>query len=269
MLNTAVATITGDPVGAALMQFADAPPDLIVARSLQQRVDRKYILSRRLLAELLERLTADYRLVRARDVLVARYETVYFDTIDRRLFDDHRRGRWPRYKVRLREHCDRGHTFLEVKCKAARTTKVRLEIPFRGIASQEYSASPQWKTELTIADRRFIDATCPVDAETLVPRIWVRFSRLTLVGEMLNERVTFDWNIEFGDEGRSEQLPGLVVAEIKQARQANSGAAVRALRRLHVREQTLSKYCLATVRLAPVRANTFKPSLRAVERVTE
>jgi len=87
-----------------LTPFGDASPDLIAARALQQRIDRKYLLSQRQLETVLAGLAADYRVARAGAVLAARYETIYFDTIDRRLFDDHRRGRLPRYKVRLRDH---------------------------------------------------------------------------------------------------------------------------------------------------------------------
>jgi hypothetical protein len=250
-------------MAAALARFDEASLELIAARALQRRIDRKYLLSQRLLEPVLAGLVADYRVARAGDVLTARYETVYFDTVHRRLFDDHRRGRFPRYKVRLRHHCDRRRTFLEVKRRGGCTTKMRLELPFTGGRPDlQLSAS-----ELNDAARRFVDAHCPIGADRLVPCVWVTFTRLTLVGKTLDERATFDWNIAFGDQSRSEQLPALVVAEVKQARFANAGPVAHALRRLHIREETLSKYCLATVRLAPVRANAFKPALRAVERV--
>lgn len=252
-----------DGITDALARFDEAPLDLIAARALQQRVDRKYLLSQRLLEPLLADLVADYRVARAGDVLAARYETVYFDTSDRRLFDDHRRGRFPRYKVRLRHHCDRQLTFLEVKRRGGCTSKARLELPFSGGAANMSAAA----TELSDGAPGFIDAHCPIGAHRLMSCVRVTFTRLTLVGDAFNERVTFDWNIAFGDEHRSERLPGLVVAEVKQARFANAGPVVHVLRRLHIREETLSKYCLATVRLAPVRANAFKPALRAVERV--
>ena len=246
-----------------MARFDEAPPELIDSRGLQQRIDRKYLLAQRQLETVLAGLAADYCVARAGHVLAARYETIYFDTADRRLFDDHRRGRFPRYKVRLRHHCDRRQTFLEVKRRGGCTTKTRLELPFTGAGRDlDMSAS-----DLDEAARRFIDEHCPIGADRLAPCLWVTFTRLTLVGQTLNERATFDWNIAFGDHSRSEQLPKLVIAEVKQARFANAGPVVHALRRLHIREETLSKYCLATVRLAPVRANAFKPALRAVERV--
>jgi hypothetical protein len=254
-----------DGITDALARFAEAPPELIEARALQQRVDRKYLLPKRMLAPVLESLAADYLVARARDVLVARYETVYFDTPERRLFEDHRRGRRPRYKIRLRHHCDRRLTFVEVKQKGGWTSKMRLELPFSG---GQTPATSLTTTELSADARRFIDEHCPIGAAGLVPRIWVTFSRVTLVGEAINERATFDWNIEYGDGEKYERIPELVVGEVKQARYANGGPAVRALRRLHIREQTLSKYCLATVRLASVRANAFNPCLRMVERMT-
>ena len=263
MLDLAASSSADDTVADALSRFAEAPLDLIAARALQQRIDRKYLLSQRRLETVLAGLAADYRVARAGEVLAARYETIYFDTVDRRLFDDHRRGRFPRYKVRLRHHCDRRQTFLEVKRRGGCTTKTRLELPFSG-AGRDLDVSA---SDLDNAARRFIDAHCPIGAQRLVPCVWVTFTRLTLVGVTANERATFDWNIAFGDHSRSERLPELVIAEVKQARFANAGPVVHALRRLHIREETLSKYCLATVRLAPVRANAFKPALRAVERV--
>ena len=263
MIHPAASTSADDDFADVLSRFAEAPLDLIAKRALQQRIDRKYLLSQRRLETVLAGLAEHYRVARAGDVLAARYDTVYFDTVDRRLFDDHRRGRFPRYKVRLRHHRDRRLTFLEVKRKGGWTSKARFELPFRDGAANPRAGS----TELSDAARRFIDEHCPIGANRLVPRIWITFRRLTVVGDAVNERVTFDWNIEIGDEHRSERLPGLVVAEVKQARFANAGPVVHALRRLHIREETLSKYCLATVRLAPVRTNAFKPALRAVERV--
>jgi hypothetical protein len=47
--------------------------------------------------------------------------------------------------------------------------------------------------------------------------------------------------------------------------QAGSSRA-RAFLMQNVRERALSKYCLPTARLAPVRVNAFTPAFRAVER---
>jgi hypothetical protein len=240
-----------------LTQFDDAPPELVAARSLQHRVDRKFVLSAALLEPLLVRLHRQYFVVRAGGNVRARYESVYFDTRERQLYDDHRRGRRPRHKVRIRHHVDRQLTFLEIKRKESggRTTKSRIELPFM-------------HASLGSAECRFVEDHAPIDASRLVPCMSIAFLRVTVVSPHVNERLTLDYDLQFGDEHPRERLSGVVIAEIKQPRHSNSRGAVAILRALHAREQALSKYCLATALLAPVRTNVFRPVLRAVGRLS-
>lgn len=240
-----------------LARFNQAPPELVAARSLQQRVDRKFLLSAALLQPLLVQLRREYFVLRAGRHVRARYENLYFDTPERQFYDDHRRGRRPRHKVRIRHHVDRQLTFLEVKRKESggRTTKARLELPFM-------------QASLGAAECRFIEAHASIEASRLVQSVSIAFLRVTVINPHVDERLTLDCNLQFGDEQRRERLPGVVIAEIKQPRHSNSNGAVAILRTLHAREQALSKYCLATARLAPVRTNTFRPVLRAVARLS-
>jgi hypothetical protein len=238
----------------ALTRFGDASLELLNKRSLEERIDRKYILPISTLTPLLNCLQQEYKAVRSGGALVAMYRTRYFDTPDRQMYHDHRRGRRPRYKVRVRHHLHRELSFLEVKRKGRddRTTKMRLVRPFGD-------------AELDETARAFIAAHCSVASEQLMPWAWVDFRRTTLVGVNFNERITFDWGLELRDEHRVVQQPGMVIAEIKQARYANRSPSVRAFRAMHVRERRVSKYCLAMVKLLAERTNTFKPALRAME----
>jgi hypothetical protein len=238
-----------------LAGFDEAPPELVAARSLQQRVDRKFLLPSALLQPLLVGLQREYFVLRAGRKVWARYESLYFDTPERQFYNDHRRGRRPRHKVRIRHHLDRRLTFLEVKCKKSRTTKSRLELPFL-------------QASLGAAECRFIEAHASIDASRLVPCVSIAFLRVTLVSAEVHERLTLDCDLQFSDEQRRERLPSVVIAEIKQPRHSNGKGAVGILRALHAREQALSKYCLATVLMSPVRTNMFKPVLRAVQRLS-
>lgn len=240
-----------------LAGFDEAPPELVAARSLQQRVDRKFVLSAALLQPLLAGLHREYFVLRAGRKVWARYESLYFDTPEREFYNDHRRGRRPRHKVRIRHHLDRQLTFLEVKRKESggRTTKARLELPFM-------------QASLGVAEWRFIEAHAAIDAWRLVPCVSIAFLRVTLVSAEVHERLTLDCDLQFGADQRRERLPRVVIAEIKQPRHSNSKGAVGILRALHAREQALSKYCLATVLTAPVRTNMFRPVLRAVWRLS-
>ena len=253
-LSPVVGVVPDLAVPEALTAFGAASRDLVAARALQERVDRKYLLPERALEPLLTRLRDGFHAVRSGGALTAAYRTRYFDTPDRQIFHDHRRGRRPRYKVRVRHHLDRELSFLEVKRKGSddRTTKARLVRAFGD-------------ADLDEAARAFVAGHCPIAVERLVPWVWVAFRRATLVGVDVDERITLDWGLELWDEHRVVRLPGVVIAEIKQARYANRSSSVRALRALHVRERQVSKYCLAAVKLSAQRTNAFRPTLRAME----
>ena len=60
------------------------------------------------------------------------YKSLYFDTEDRKFYNDHHNQRVNRYKVRYREYVDSGLVFLEIKCKnnKGKTIKKRLMLLF-------------------------------------------------------------------------------------------------------------------------------------------
>jgi hypothetical protein len=63
-------------------------------------------------------------------------------------------------------------------------------------------------------------------------------------------------------------LSRIVIAEVKQAEYSNHLGAVAALRGFHVREAAFSKYCVGTVLVEAVAGSIFKPTLKAVERLS-
>jgi hypothetical protein len=240
----------------ALGSFHEAPPLLLQARALlERRVERKYLMPHALCDRLLAGLRPNFAVVRSAGRSVASYDTLYFDTPDRQMYHDHRRGRRPRCKVRIRHHLDRALTFLEIKTKTQgdHGFKVRTPLPFG-------------QRELDADARGFIDAHCAIPAVRLVPSLSIAFRRITLIGVAVDERVTIDSELEFCDGCRTERVPGVMIAEIKQVRYSNDNGAAQAFRMQNVRERALSKYCLATARLSPVPANAFRPAFRALER---
>jgi hypothetical protein len=112
-------------------RFAVAHPALADTRSLQHRVERKFLLAERSLASLLPHLQGAFSVLPAGRQLWARYESIYFDTASLASFHAHRCDRRPRVKVRVRRHLDRQLAFLEVKRKevSGRTSKYRLSLP--------------------------------------------------------------------------------------------------------------------------------------------
>jgi len=240
-----------------LRGFDVAATALIEARSLQQRVDRKYLLATDALEPLLARLRPGYCLLRAGEQGWARYESIYLDTPDRTLYHAHRCGRRPRYKVRIRHHVDRQLSFLEIKSKtnSGRTVKRRRALPYG-------------QNHLGVPEQQFIETYAPTDGVRLMPCVSISFLRVTLVGKDLNERLTFDRDVTFAGGPREEHFSRVVIAEIKQAEYSNHLGAVPALRTLHAREVAFSKYCVGTILVAPVAGNIFKPTLKAMERLS-
>jgi hypothetical protein len=241
---------------AALGSFGHAPRELVERRALQQRVDRKFVFAADMVEPLLAQLRAHFSLVLAAAAPLATYRTVYFDTPERLMYHNHRRGRLPRHKVRVRHHVERRLSFLEVKCKAGdnRTVKARTEQPYGAVTFDP-------------AGEAFVANSCPVHPDLLVPQVWMTFHRITLVGNEVDERLTIDCDMGVAAERQSRQLPGIAVVEVKQPRHRNDTASIRILRSLHLRERAFSKYCIATALLAPVRSHAFQPTLRVVDRL--
>jgi hypothetical protein len=245
-----------DNFAAALASFWDAPPGLLERRVLQRRIDRKFVFHATMLEPLLADLSAHFSLVRSATASLATYHTVYCDTPERLMYENHRRGRLPRHKVRVRHHLERQLSFVEVKCKTAdaRTTKARMPQPF-GEVSLDGEAEA------------FLAGYCPVPPDLLAPQLSMAFRRITLVGNDVDERVTIDVDLEVSADTAPRRLPGVAVAEIKQSCYGNDTPSIRVLRALHVRERSFSKYCIGTALLAPVRSHAFRHTLRFVDRL--
>jgi hypothetical protein len=238
-------------------RFAIAPPALVEARALQQRIDRKFVLAAADLPRLLDGLEHEYVRLDAGGEAWARYHSVYFDTPERGLFHAHRRGVLPRHKVRIRQHVDRGLAFLEVKHKgrSGRTRKLRLDLSCH-------------QRELGEREQRFVREHVPLDSAALVPSVSSLFRRLTLVACAAEERVTIDGNLGFVAGPHMEDLRHVVIVEVKQARSGDRSRMVSALRAVRARNVGISKYCVGTMMLTPTRANVFLPALKALQRVS-
>ena len=72
----------------------------------------------------------------------------------------------------------------------------------------------------------------------------------------------------FSMEGRELHWNHVAIVELKQPRYHHDSPAVRALREFGLREDGVSKYCVASAKLAPVRSNIFLPTIRTIERLS-
>ena len=97
---------------------------------LLSRCDTKFAFSVSVLKDLINRLTPFYNVLEIDGKRKHDYKSLYFDTQDRKFYNDHHNQRVNRHKVRYREYVDSGLVFLEIKCKnnKGKTIKKRLKV---------------------------------------------------------------------------------------------------------------------------------------------
>lgn len=222
---------------------------------LMDRTDTKYVFHNRLLPEILQALQHDYKVLDINGNRVSRYESLYYDTPDFELYHKHQRGKLNRYKIRFRKYVESNLHFFEVKFKnkKGRTIKTRVKQP---------------KIENTIHTKAqdLLTTQTPFEAHTLEPKLWVNYSRITLVNNNSPERVTIDVNLQFATENQLKEIANIVIAEVKQDK-ASSSAFINLMKEKHIREGSISKYCYGVIHLFNhIKHNNFKPAIHLLKK---
>ncbi len=254
-----------EPIGLAhearqlIADYRSVPLSSSDALPSTNRCDTKFLLSRRQLIDALAALQQHYSVLEVGGTRLQRYRTVYFDTAGFALYFKHHSGSRNRYKVRCRHYLETDRAFLEVKQKisASRSLKARLEAP-----------APL--TELDGAARRFVEANTGLLPSSLQPKLWNNFERITLASRAGADRATLDLSVSFDDATGSIDLPGVVIAELKQPSIDRSSAFFRTMRAMGSRPTGFSKYCIGAQMLNPqLKGNRFRTRLRRVEELAE
>lgn len=233
--------------------------DEIKALSLLDRLDVKFILHEHQLAQIMERLRKQYRVLEINSVRPGRYYTTYFDTPDFAMFHSHHNGLRVRHKVRWRWYIDSNLVFLEVKEKTNRDRTVKARTVLPAPMSRLHELDTSWMPpSLTVAP------------EALQPVVWNQFRRMTLADFDRQERITIDVGIEFGRGEKKIPLPGLVIVEVKQRKFSLNSPIGRELHRLQLHPTHISKYCVSMAMLHPeLKHNRFRPILRRLQAICE
>ena len=218
---------------------------------LMNRIDTKFAFRIGLLEELLHELKSEYKILEINTIRTPKYESLYFDDERFSFFQDHHKGKTDRFKVRIRKYVESNLLFLEIKHKfKGRTDKKRIE-------TQDFNPIFEEKQQL------FVDKQLK-KSMSLNPTMWNTFQRLTLVHNVLNERLTLDFNIEFKFGEISCPFPNLVISELKQEKINRSSPFFKIMKSKSLRPYRLSKYCLGSMELYgkdKLKFNRFKRKL--------
>ncbi len=228
---------------------------------LLNRIDTKYLTNETILGKVLaDASAAGYRTLVTEGVKISPYNSVYYDTPELEMFQDHHNRRLVRQKVRTRVYVNSGVTYLEIKRKNnhGRTKKKRILIDssemmgFTGdSAACDYLASHSWYT-----------------VDDLQPVLSTAFERITLVNPAKTERLTIDTCLFFENyrTGHKASLEDTVIIELKQDGHAESQMK-KILLDHRIKPVRVSKYCVAETLTDPsARSNRFKVKIHTIEK---
>ena len=203
------------------------------------RVDRKYLVDRRLAESFLTLLPASFRVLTIDGRRTTSYSSVYFDTPRLDACRDHVQRRRRRWKVRSRMYVEDRLCRFEVKTRDG-----------RGVTQKNVAVShPDQHGLLGSDESAFVtDALrghgVDVDVTSLAPSMRVDYERLTLADTAASLRVTIDWGVECSlDGGRVWVDDDWVLVETKGGLRPSPADAL--LGSLGARPRSFSKYVSA------------------------
>jgi hypothetical protein len=225
--------------------------------ALLDRVDTKYVFGASQLYAALRALSGQYLVLDIEGVRLNQYQTVYFDTPDFGMYQQHHSRFGTRYKVRTRRYVDSDLSFFEVKHRTNRGRTIKTRFQTEDI-----------ETAIDDEADAFVESLTPLPPDQLEPVLWNEYMRATLVSARTEERLTLDVNLAFGWNGEGVTLPGIAIAEVKQARFSQDSDFIRQMRAMGVRPTSFSKYCMGASLIYPgLKSNNFKPNMRLVEKI--
>jgi hypothetical protein len=223
---------------------------------LMDRTDTKYCFREDQLAEILNAVQPSYKALEINEKRLATYHTLYYDTENLDLYNRHHNGLLNRYKIRHRTYVDSNLGFLEVKFKNNKGRTIKTRIKKREV--------PELFADET---ENFLRKELPFNPDTLQPRVWVNYKRITLVSRNSPERLTIDTGLEFIKKDGIVKMENLVIAEVKQDKKQLS-EFIRLMKQHHIREGGISKYCLAIINMEEnIKKNSFKPKLLTLKKI--
>jgi hypothetical protein len=225
---------------------------------LMDRTDTKFVFSIQQLPSILEEIQKYYRSLEVSKTRMSKYETLYYDTDNFSLYQRHQSGKMNRYKIRSRKYVESNLHFFEVKFKnnKGRTIKSRFK-------------TKEIELQLSEKAKNMIRDHTTINPETLKPKLWVNYTRITLVNKTSPERLTIDVGLQYIANEKKIDLSQLVIAEVKREKATSVSPIINTLRNKRIKVGSMSKYCFGIINMyTSVRKNNFKEKLRHINKIT-
>ena len=186
------------------------------------RSDTKFTFSSQKLPIFLEKLIPFYNVLDINGKRLHSYKSLYFDTDNRKFYNDHHNRRVNRHKIRFREYVDSGLVFLEVKCKNNKGKTIKKRMKVDKIPNSLSNDQKQYVSEI-------MGYSIPV-----LSKQWINFNRITLVHKKLKERLTIDVNLNYSNDNTTGDFSKIIIAEVKQERMSRSSDFIRIAKDLKI-----------------------------------
>jgi hypothetical protein len=223
---------------------------------LMNRTDTKFVFRYDQLPEILSEIKENYFVLEINGIRSGRYKTLYYDTKDFQMYTQHQNGKLNRNKIRYRTYVDSSLNYFEIKFKSNKDRTIKERIKRKEV-------------EMTIrgkAEKLLKEKTC-FDAQDLFPKLWVNYSRVTLVNKLDTERLTIDLNLEYLNDEKHKKLHDIVIAEMKQGKRANTVFA-EIMKKHYIYKASYSKYCFGILFLYDnVKKNNFKRKILTLNKI--
>lgn len=217
--------------------------------TLMSRKERKFVCDEDKLAELIEAMKDEYRILTINGLDVFSYNNFYMDTKEYEFYHTHQEWSKVRTKVRTRQYCDSWLYFFEYKQRHDnQITKYRYDIApeDHGRVTLEWVRFFQGLFE-SIYQEKFKKLLFPVLNNT--------YNRITFCRNSNDERITVDFNIQYFDPERPGNTHNLKnVAIIESKADVQPAPSDDLLSKLWLTEQhACSKYCVGMHYLGKVK----------------
>ncbi len=246
-----------DQIENILQAFDPISLDEMDRVKLMNRIDTKFVFKVEQVSEILQEATDLYRILEIDGKRLFLYETLYLDTLDNQMYLDHHNGKLNRYKVRFRNYVDSNKIFLEIKYKTNKGRTIKKRIKRKEIDTLDSKKA-----------KKYVEENSPYLYETLEPKMWSKFWRLTLVHKSVNERITVDLNLSYYYHSEEKDMSIISIAEVKQDISGETSDFIRILQSRRIYPTSFSKYCFGRNLLnRDLKQNRFKTRLLTLNKL--
>lgn len=202
--------------------------------ALDNRVDSKFVLPKKILGDILEHLSNNYSILTVDNENIFTYENTYFDTPDRFFYQSHHNGKLNRQKLRLRRYKESDFCVLETKLKTNKSRTIKQRIPIKENNQKDIIS--------------FLNEQIHSTKGSLSPKLFNNYHRMTFTHLQKKEKVTIDFDLGFENPDNSLQyhIDDYFVVEVKTKDKVHRSEFSLYCKENGIRKNQFSKYCMGT-----------------------